>query len=122
MQEKDLQGLKNKLLKEKKRLEDEYRSLQGDMKQNQAGWSGEHGYENHLADIGTDTASREADLSLEFNVKDMLDHINDALKRMDEGTYGVCSICGKAIPMQRLKAIPWATLCIEDKKREEMLS
>lgn len=120
MKEKDLQIFKKRLLSERKRLEDELKSYALDLHQNQSGWSGEHAYENHLADLATDTATRESDVSVELNIRDMLNRINDALGRIENGTYGLCRVCGKPIPIERLRAIPWAELCVEDKKKEEM--
>ncbi|MCL5292675.1 MAG: TraR/DksA C4-type zinc finger protein [Actinobacteria bacterium] len=120
MKEKDLQNFMNKLLKEKRRLEGELKAFALDLAENQAAWSGEHSYENHLADLGTDTAMRETDVSFEYNVRDLLNRVNDALARIDDGTYGLCKVCGKPIPVERLRAIPWADLCIEDKRKEEM--
>ena len=43
----------------------------------------------------------------------MLAEIDAALKRIEEGTYGICTNCGKEIPVDRLEALPWATLCID---------
>ncbi len=120
MKDKDLQAFKKKLLAEKRRLEGELKSYSLDLHQSQSGWSGEHAYENHLADLATDTATRESDVSVELNIRDLLNRINDALARIESGTYGLCRVCGKPISLERLRAIPWAELCIEDKKKEEM--
>ena len=49
----------------------------------------------------------------------MLSAIEDALKRIEEGTFGVCVNCGKAIGEERLAALPWATTCIDCKRLEE---
>jgi RNA polymerase-binding transcription factor DksA len=59
------------------------------------------------------------DYSLEANEARVLDAIDAALGRIDEGTYGRCERCGGPIEPERLEALPWATLCIEDKRREE---
>jgi DnaK suppressor protein len=45
--------------------------------------------------------------------------IDDALRRIDAGTYGICDECGKQIPLSRLDAVPWATLCIDDQEKED---
>jgi DnaK suppressor protein len=45
--------------------------------------------------------------------------IDEALRRIDAGTYGVCAICGREIPLSRLDAVPWATLCLEDQEKED---
>ncbi len=82
--------------------------------QAQSELSGEMGFDDEYADAGTATFERERDLSLENNVRDLLGKIEKALSRMDEGTYGVCERCGKPIEKARLKALPYATLCIAD--------
>jgi RNA polymerase-binding protein DksA len=71
------------------------------------------------ADAGTKTFEREHEMSLAANSRDMLDQTERALRRLDDGSYGVCEVCGKAIGKRRLQAFPRATLCMEDKQREE---
>ena len=75
----------------------------------------------HMAELGTDAYERDFALSLMENDQETLDEISGALKRIEEGTFGVCEACladGKsatraAIPKQRLKAIPHARNCVE---------
>lgn len=62
------------------------------------------GSDQHLADTATDTYDRELDA---------------ALARIDDGTFGICRTCGKKISLKRLQALPYATQCIEDKRRQE---
>jgi DnaK suppressor protein len=59
------------------------------------------------------TFLRERDLSVEEHEEHLLKEIDDALGRMDKGTYGVCEISGDAIPFERLEALPWARRCME---------
>ncbi|MBA3733974.1 MAG: TraR/DksA C4-type zinc finger protein [Actinobacteria bacterium] len=73
----------------------------------------ESAYDNHPADTATETYERELDYTLEENSEHVLAAIEAALKRIEEGTYGTCSNCGKQIPEERLEALPWATLCID---------
>ena len=75
--------------------------------------------DNHMAETATVTLDREIDYTLEANSGQVLAEIDGALKRMDEGTYGTCVRCGEAIAEERLEARPWATLCIDCKRREE---
>jgi len=75
--------------------------------------------DNHLGDVATATFDREMASSLEENSTKVLGEIDEALRRIDEGTYGTCERCGKPIDRDRLEALPWATLCIEDKRKEE---
>jgi DnaK suppressor protein len=67
----------------------------------------------HLADVATETYDRELGDSLEENSEQVLGGIDAALQRIDEGTYGICTNCGKQIPEERLEALPWASLCID---------
>ena len=75
--------------------------------------------DNHLGDIATATFDREMASTLEDNSAHVLAEIDAALKRIDEGTFGVCTRCGQPIDAERLEALPWATLCIEDKRKQE---
>ena len=75
--------------------------------------------DNHLADTASETYERELDEGLEDDARDQLRHVDDALARIDAGTYGTCSVCGKAIPVERLEALPWTTLCIEDARKQQ---
>jgi RNA polymerase-binding protein DksA len=76
--------------------------------------SGEVSFDEENADAGTFTFERERDLSIENNVRDLMGKIDRALSRMEAGTYGICSRCGKPIEKARLKALPYADLCIKD--------
>ncbi len=76
--------------------------------------AGDVGLDDESTDAGTATSEREKDLSIENNVRDLLQKIDRALKRMDDGSYGVCDICGKNIEKARVKALPYVDLCIKD--------
>jgi RNA polymerase-binding protein DksA len=75
--------------------------------------------DQHLADTATETVEREIGNTLEEHDERLLFAIDAALGRIDEGTYGKCVNCGAQIPEGRLEAMPWATLCIECKRKEE---
>lgn len=70
------------------------------------------GLGNHMADDGTEAFDQAASLALHRNEQALLDQVQRALTRMDKGTYGVCERCGEEIDYARLKAIPYAALCI----------
>ena len=74
---------------------------------------------DHLADSATETFMRELDDGLEENAEHLLDEIDAALRRIEEGTFGTCEVCGRPIDSERLEAVPYATLCIEDKRARE---
>jgi DnaK suppressor protein len=79
----------------------------------------ETAYDNHLGDTATVTYDRELGYTLEENSEHVLAEIDAALKRIEDGTYGICSNCGKEIPEERLEALPWATLCIDCQRERE---
>jgi RNA polymerase-binding protein DksA len=65
-----------------------------------------------MADDGTEAFDQAAGLALHLNEQSLLAQVEDALERMDKGTYGVCERCGEEIDYARLEAIPHASLCI----------
>ena len=75
--------------------------------------------DSHLAETATATLGREIDYTLGDNAEQVLGEIDDALERIDAGTYGTCVNCGEKIPRERLEANPWASLCIDCKRRAE---
>ena len=74
--------------------------------------------DNHLADTASETFERELDEGLEEGALRRLREVDEALARIEEGTYGTCAVCGREIPHERLEALPWATLCIDDARRQ----
>ena len=76
-------------------------------------------YDQHQADMGTETFEREKDLSILEQVEAELADVEHALRRLDDGTYGTCEVCGKVIPDERLEAIPTARLCLEHQAEAE---
>ena len=80
---------------------------------------GGDGAGNDQADVGSTTLERDHEMSLANNARDMLDQIERALAKIEDGTYGVCESCGNAIGKGRLQAFPRATLCVSCKEREE---
>jgi RNA polymerase-binding protein DksA len=75
--------------------------------------------DNHLAETATATLDREIDYTLEENSEHVLSEIEEALKRIEAGTYGICRNCGAPISPERLEAIPYTTECIDCKRRGE---
>ena len=71
------------------------------------------GYSLHMADSGTDNFDRDFALSLLSSDKDAVYEIEEALKRIERSTYGVCELTGKTIPKARLEAIPWTRFTVE---------
>jgi RNA polymerase-binding transcription factor DksA len=76
-------------------------------------------YDQHQADLGTETFEREKDLSILEQVEAELADVAHALERLDDGTYGVCEACGKPIGDERLEALPAARFCVNDQALAE---
>jgi RNA polymerase-binding transcription factor len=112
---KEREELRTALERERTELQAQLAEIEAStFSQAQSDLSGEMSFDDEYADAGTATFERERDLSLENNVRDLLGKIEKALTRMDEGTYGTCERCGKPIEKARLKALPYANLCIAD--------
>jgi RNA polymerase-binding transcription factor DksA len=71
------------------------------------------GYSLHMADSGTDNFDRDFALSLLSSDQDAVYEIEEALKRIERKTYGVCELTGKSIPKARLEAIPWTRFTVD---------
>lgn len=71
------------------------------------------GYSLHMADSGTDNFDRDFALSLLSSDQDAIYEIEEALKRIERNTYGVCELTGKSIPKARLEAIPWTRFTVQ---------
>ena len=72
-----------------------------------------------MADVGTDAFEQELTLNLLGNEKGVLEQIEAALKRIEDGSYGQCEGCGVGIPKARLEAIPYTALCVKCASRLE---
>ena len=71
------------------------------------------GYSPHMADSGTDNFDRDFALSLLSSDQDAIYEIEEALKRIEKNTYGICELTGKPIPRSRLEAIPWTRFTVQ---------
>jgi len=118
---KELQIIRKKLIEQKAQILEELLSLKGkDINKTFKDASGDlSGYSFHMADMATDLYDREFSLELAEGERERLFQLDDAIKRVDEGTYGTCDKCSGRIPKQRLKAVPQAHLCIKCKEKEE---
>ena len=116
----DTEHLRRRLLEERKRIVDAIENLHNENPGSIADETDEPTFQNnHLGDIATVTFDREMASTLEDNSTHVLTEIDGALQRMEDGTYGLCERCGQPIGGERLEALPWATLCIEDKRKLE---
>lgn len=76
-------------------------------------------YDQHPADVGTEVFERSKDFALREDAMIKLQAIDHARQRMENGTYGICEVCGKEIPLERLRAVPYTTQCVHCRSRVE---
>ncbi len=108
------------LLAERAKFAGEIRSIAEEASRNPREASGDlSAYTVHMADMAADTYERELSTNLVSSEQQVLYEIDDALKRLDEGIFGICLECNKPIPMSRLKAVPYASLCIRCQRAKE---
>lgn len=110
----DIKHMKNRLLELRAHLEHDVA-----VKADQVAESGDDlvpergGVSNHMADDANETVEQATMLTLQHSAERQLDHVNEALARIEEGKYGTCTNCGKKINPDRLEALPFSTLCID---------
>jgi RNA polymerase-binding protein DksA len=98
-------------------LEDEQVRLETVIAQLDAEGGANLGYGNHMADDATEAFEQAKDLALRRNAEQLLVKVTDALDRFDRGMYGICEKCAATIDPARLKALPYATLCLHCQQR-----
>jgi DnaK suppressor protein len=115
MQKLNMEKYKKKLLEERERLHTEMEIIEQDISYDDtgAGQSELADYDQHPADAATETFEKERDLSLRDSFRDTIGRIDEALGKIDRGTYGQCDRCGRDIPAPRLDAVPHAIYCVE---------
>ena len=118
---KELDAIRSELIKKKAEILEEIISLQGgSVNKSSKDASGDlSGYSFHMADMATDLYDREFSLELAEGERERLYALDEAIKRIDEGKYGVCDTCGIHISKQRLKVMSQAQNCIKCQEKEE---
>ena len=118
---KEFDIFRDLLLEKRKAVMESIQQIEKDtLKKSQREASGDlSGYTYHMADMATDNFDTEFSLNLASAEQRVLYEIDEALKRIEEGTYGDCLLCGKKITPQRLKAVPSASFCISCQEEEE---
>ncbi|WP_165219213.1 TraR/DksA family transcriptional regulator [Aquisphaera insulae] len=109
-----LQGLRSRLTGDLSQMTDEA------LRRNSA--SGSSNLSNvplHMADVGTENHDQEFTLGLIQNEQGTLELVNEALERMNQGSFGLCVECGEAIARPRLQALPYTKLCIKCARQVE---
>ena len=115
----DSEHFRNRLREERKRVKEAIDYLHEENPGSVQDEAQDSTADNHPADVATVTFDRELDYSLEENEGRLLEAIDSALARIDEGTFGICRTCAQPIAEERLEALPWTTQCIDCKRKEE---
>lgn len=113
--DEELEYFRDIILKKREEAEKELESLQNSLRDSMENANDESAYSFHMADAGTDAQEREKTYMLFNRTKKFVRYLNDALKRIDNKTYGVCKVTGKKISKGRLEAVPHTQLSIEAK-------
>jgi RNA polymerase-binding protein DksA len=109
----DTTRFRDALLRERERVQAALENLHNENPGTVEDETGDETQDQHLGDAATAMHDREVDYTLEDNEEQLLARIDAALRRIEDGTYGICTNCGRPIPEERLEALPWAELCID---------
>ncbi len=121
LNKKELGEFKKLIVKRKEETLDNIKHISNDtLKKSLKEASGDiSGYAYHMADMATDTYDREFSLGIASNERELLYILEDALKKIEEGTFGICEECDAIISKTRLKAIPYARFCVKCQAKME---
>lgn len=113
--DEELEYFREIIIKKMEDAEEELNTLQRTLRESMENSSDESAYSYHMADAGTDAQEREKTYMLFNRTRKFVKYLDDALKRVDNKTYGVCKVTGKKISKGRLEAVPHTQLSIEAK-------
>lgn len=118
---KELVFYKKLIARQKEEILDGIKHISEDtLKKSQKDAAGDiSGYTYHMADVATDTYDREFSLGLASNERQLLYELDDALKKIEDGSFGFCEECKGSIAKNRLKAVPYARLCVKCQEKKE---
>lgn len=118
---KELAEFEKLILKRKEEIIEGIKHISEDtLKKSQRDAAGDiSGYTYHMADVATDTYDREFSLGLATNDREALYELGDALKKIEDGTFGICEVCKTLIAKNRLKAVPYARFCVKCQQKKE---
>jgi DnaK suppressor protein len=121
LNKKELAEYRKMITKRKNEVLDSISRISEDtLKKSQKDASGDiSGYTFHMADVATDNYDREFSLGIASNDRQFLYDLEDALKRIEEGTFGICEECKSVLTKARLKALPYARLCLNCQQKKE---
>lgn len=106
--------LRQQLEDERTRLQAELNVEDREFKEMGADEADEHPYSNHFDDVGSHLEEQGRISAMQDNSQYLLEQVERALQRMEDGTYGLSEVSGKEIPIERLEAIPYATRLVEE--------
>lgn len=113
--DEELEYFRDIIIKKRDEAQQELESLQSSLKDSMENANDESAYSFHMADAGTDAQEREKTYMLYNRTRKFVRYLDDALKRIDNKTYGICKVTGKKISKGRLEAVPHTQLSIEAK-------
>jgi len=113
--DEELEYFRDIIVRKREDAEKELESLQRSLRESMENSSDESAYSFHMADAGTDAQEREKTYMLYNRTRKFIKYLDDALKRIDNKTYGICKVTGKKISKGRLEAVPHTQLSIEAK-------
>ena len=121
MDKKEFKFFKDLLLKKKEQVSKGIEHIAKDaLKTSQRDAAGDlSGYSLHMADMATDNYDREFSLGLATNDQKLIHRIDQALEKIEDKTFGLCDLCSKKISKVRLKAVPYAELCVPCQEKQE---
>lgn len=115
----DTDTARQRLQDERRRLTETLSNLETDLEAQKESLQELSVVDEHQGDIGTETFEREKDLSIVESMRAGVEDIDRALHRLEEGTYGTCEVCGRAISDERLEAVPATRFCMDHQAEME---
>jgi DnaK suppressor protein len=115
--DKELEYFRGIILRKRKDAVNQMEMFKRSLRESVENESDESVYSFHMADAGTDVMDRERNYLMYYRTRKFINYLDAAIKRIDNGTYGVCKVTGKKIAKERLEAVPHTQLCIEAKLR-----
>ncbi len=115
MEKLNVEKYRKMLLQERERLHRELEAVEENISYGDtgAGQSELANYDQHPADAASDTFEKEKDVAVRDSFREVIGRIDEALGKIERGTYGQCDRCGRPIPKGRLDAVPHAIYCVE---------
>jgi RNA polymerase-binding transcription factor DksA len=121
MNKREMQKFKKLVEAEKQRVLQKLGMIEEELDGLRSNSSGNQSYSNHMADIGSDAMEQEQAFMHASKGTDYLVELEEAARRLEKGTYGICEVCGAKIPPRRLEAYLAARLCVQCKSKIEKL-